>query len=79
MEYFATSEKLTTGFSEQQISEEKLKAELILGHTGCPCGTRVGPTDAARAPKLHSQQGFYAANFSSCAAAFDFNSGISMV
>jgi DDE superfamily endonuclease len=30
----ATSETPTAGFSLQQISEEKLKAELILGHSG---------------------------------------------
>ena len=34
LKYFATSERPTSGFSLQQISEEKLKAELILGHSG---------------------------------------------
>jgi hypothetical protein len=34
LKYFATSETHTAGFSLQQISEEKLKAELILGHSG---------------------------------------------
>jgi len=34
LEYFATSEKPTAGFSPQQVLEEKLKADLILGHPG---------------------------------------------
>ena len=34
LKYFATSDKPTAGFSQQQISEEKSKAELILGHSG---------------------------------------------
>jgi hypothetical protein len=34
LEYFAASERPTAGFSPQQVLEEKLKAELILGHSG---------------------------------------------
>jgi len=34
LEYFAASEKPTAGFSPQQVSEEKLKAELILRQSG---------------------------------------------
>lgn len=34
LKYFAVSEKPTAGFSPQQILEEKIKAELILGHSG---------------------------------------------
>lgn len=34
IEYFANSEKPVTGFSMQQISEEKIKAELILAEPG---------------------------------------------
>ena len=30
--YFASSEKPVTGFNEQQVAEEKLKAEVIQGH-----------------------------------------------
>lgn len=30
--HFATSEKPASGFNEQQVAEEKLKAEMILGH-----------------------------------------------
>lgn len=30
--HFASSEKPVSGFNEQQVAEEKLKAELILGH-----------------------------------------------
>jgi hypothetical protein len=30
--HFATSEKPVSGFNEQQVAEEKLKAEVILGH-----------------------------------------------
>lgn len=30
--HFASSEKPTSGFNEQQVAEEKLKAEAILGH-----------------------------------------------
>lgn len=32
--HFATSEKPTTGFYLQQVSEEQLKAELLLAHSG---------------------------------------------
>jgi len=34
LKYFACAEKPTAGFSQQQVLEEKLKAELILGHSG---------------------------------------------
>jgi len=32
--YFASTEKPTSGFFQQQISEEQLKAELLLAHSG---------------------------------------------
>lgn len=34
LKYFANTEKPTAGFSSEQIDEERLKAELILSHSG---------------------------------------------